>query len=136
MRLKGLRRHLHNGALQAEIGGWDGVLSVAGNPATGSLLIHYDDARVRPADMESRVERHIETLQGFVQPPSPSPAPRQEVDFSLWQINRYAKFGMLGSLTASLLALAVAKRAHAAAGALYLAFLALHLANHRQKLLK
>ncbi len=134
LRDKELRRHLRAGTLQAEMGGWDGVVSVEANPVTGSILLHYDVARLRPTEIEDRVERRLRTLLGDVRPPERTEA--EAADPAFWPVNRYAKFGMLGSLTATLLGLAVNKRFHAASGGLYLAFLLVHLANYRKQLLR
>ncbi len=105
------------------------------NPTTGSLLLRYDMARVRPQDIEDRVEERLKTLLD-VHRPDETVRPDPETGQASRRLNRSAKLGMLGSLTATLLALTVGKRLHAASGALYLAFLAVHLANHRKNLLK
>lgn len=117
-----------NEALCREFLGWDGMLSAEGNANTGGILLRYDIGQVDPATMEARVAGRLSETR--------LPAADADPDETLWRMNRYAKWGMLGSLTGTLVALAVGKRAHAAFGALHLAFLLVHLANHRNRLLK
>jgi len=130
-----LRQASRNESLRTTLHGWDGVLSVTGNPATGSVLIHYDAVRLPPAEMEACVAAALrpplsddagEAAARKAPPPSDT----------LWRMNRAAKIGMLGSLSGTLLALAVGKKLHAAFGAAHLAFLAVHLTAHRKKLLR
>lgn len=53
------------------------------------------------------------------------------------QVNRYAKAGMLGSLSASLaLAATGQKRLHAVTGGIFVACLGVHLGVHRRSLLR
>ncbi|CAO3432934.1 hypothetical protein [Azospirillum doebereinerae] len=130
-----LRQASRNELLQATLRGWDGVLSVTGNPATGGVLIHYDPARLPSAEIETRVGATLRPpVSGGVneraEDAKPLPAP------TVWRMNRAAKIGMLGSLSGTLLALAVGKRLHAAFGVAHLAFLAVHLTTHRKKLLR
>jgi hypothetical protein len=128
LRATELKLAAHNEALCRELMGWTGVLSAEGNPRTGGILLHYDIAQVEPAAIEARLSAR---LAEFV-PAHPAAGPGE----MLWRMNRYAKWGMLGSLSGTLLALTVGKRMHAALGALHVVFLAVHLANHRNKLLK
>lgn len=136
-----LRVASRNQALQDTLRGWDGVRSVTGNPATGGVLIQYDAARIPPADMAVRIgaalrppvsgnaDGRAEAAEAIpVSAPAPTPLS--------WRVNRAAKIGMLGSLSGTLLALAVGKKLHAAFGMAHLAFLAAHLTVHRKKLLR
>lgn len=128
-----------NSRLVAEFTAWEGVISVAGNSATGSLLLVYDVARIAAAEMEERVFATAarECGRGDTVPDGgQSRRPSFSGESLLRRLNRPAKIGMLGSLTLSLAALAVNRRLHAAAGGLYLALLALHVARHREKLTK
>lgn len=133
LRARELRQARRNGSLCAELRGWDAVVSVEGNPATGGILLCYDASRVDQAAMEARIADHLAAMLESAQA-SASASPEKEAGLTLWRMNRYAKLGMLGSLTGTLLALAVGKKLHAALGALHLAFLMVHLANHRSKL--
>lgn len=133
LRAPDLRSPLRNEALRAELAGWEGVISAEGNPVTGSILLRYEAAHVRPEDMEARVVKRFAELSGVTESQTPDEPPQGA---TLWEVNRYAKIGMLGSLTASLLALASGKRLHAAFGGLHLMFLMLHLARHRKRILQ
>lgn len=132
LRDPGLRLPPRNEGLRVECGAWDGVIAVEGNPKAGSLLLHYDVTRIQPEDMEVRVAQRLAVLLGHDSAIGSAAAFGE----ALWSLNRPAKMGMLASLAASLLALSVGKKAHAVFGALHLAFLTVHLANHRKKLLK
>ncbi|MCG5243818.1 HMA2 domain-containing protein [Azospirillum doebereinerae] len=127
-----LRQASRNEALQATLRGWDGVLSVTGNPATGGVLIHYDPVRFPPVDMEARVAATL----GAPDAGKAEEAAKKPAAFAPRKLNRAAKIGMLGSLSGTLLALAVGKKLHAAFGVAHLAFLTVHLATHRKQLLR
>lgn len=127
-----LRPPQDNEALRTELGGWDGMVAVEGNPTTGSLLLRYDIAQIPPHEMEARVAARLNTH--LDQPEAPAVAAKERI--TLRQMNRAAKIGMIGSLTGTLLALAVGKKLHAALGAMHVAFLMVHIANHRKKLLQ
>jgi hypothetical protein len=145
LRMPELRQRHFNEALVAEFSRWDGVLSVEGNVATGGILLLYDPGRADPASMEARVVARLGPSAGAARSgDSPGVAPGVSSDMPsapvagslLWPLNRPAKIGMLASLTASMLALTLGKKPHAVLGALHLAFLMIHLANHRRKLLQ
>jgi Heavy metal associated domain 2 len=149
LRTPELRQRRFNETLVAEFARWDGVLSVEGNVATGGILLRYDAGRVDPAGMEARVVARLDPPASAgrseaspeVPPGVPSETPAAgsllwPAGSLLWPLNRPAKIGMLASLTASMLALTVGKKPHAVLGALHLAFLMIHLANHRRKLLQ
>lgn len=136
MRAPELRQTRSNETACAEFGAWHGVVLVEGNPKTGSILLCYDVSRIQQQDMEARVAERLAVLLGGVPAEEEPELAVPQGGQTLWQMNRYAKIGMLGSLTGTLLALAVGKRLHAAFGGLHLAFLTVHLANHRNKLLK
>lgn len=126
--------------LAAELAGWDGMIVVEGNPSTGSLLLHYDALSRAPAEMEARVAEAAAAAIGLsAEPPvalSKPAAPRKKPSRNnLRQLNRAAKFGMMASLPLSLAALAVSKRAHAAAGAAFVALVIVHMTANRRYLL-
>lgn len=128
LRSRELRRVSHNEAICRHFRDWDGVESVDGNPTTGGILLRYDVGRLSQEAMEARV---LECLEA-----KPEIPVKKEAGQVLWQMNRYAKLGMLGSLTGTLLALLAGKKLHAAFGAMHLVFLMVHIANHRKKLLQ
>lgn len=51
-----LRARRTNERLQTVLAGFDGVLSVEGNPVTGSLLLRYDVAKVSRQAIEAQLE--------------------------------------------------------------------------------
>lgn len=133
-----LRPAARNHALRDELAEWEGVVLVEGNPATGSLLIHYDVARVAASVMEARLGARMAALTAPPPAAAPAPAPARPVAASaptLRRLNRAAKVGMLVSLSGTLAALSMGKKLHAAFGVLHLAFLLVHLANHRKRVL-
>lgn len=130
LRATELKQAGRNAALCRELAEWSGVLSAEGNSQTGGVLLHYDATTVAPVVMEARVVARLGELAPVPAAAETKPGER------LWRMNRYAKWGMLGSLSGTLLALTVGKKMHAALGALHFVFLSVHLANHRSKLLK
>lgn len=132
LRLRGedLRVSAANQALCRELLGWEGVVSAEGNPTTGGILLRYDVGHIDTEAMEAMVAARVDRATASVSVSEPKP------DAMLWRMNRYAKWGMLGSLTGTVAALAVGKKLHAAFGVAHLAFLLVHLSNHRNKLLK
>jgi hypothetical protein len=119
---------------------FDGMSSVEGNVRTGSFLLRYDPVRVGKAAMESRVLAAAAAVIPGPNPPAGSgtvwSGPERRRPLSR-RLNTAAKVGMLGSLGTSLiLAAAGKKHLHAAAGSVFTALLAIHLAVHRRHLLK
>lgn len=135
--LRDAARQERLGAVLAEI---DGVVEVEGNPRTGSMLLRYTPEHTTRVEMEARISAAI---AAELEPP---PVAAQEEasgrrTLRRWQrdrrLNTWAKYGMLGSLGASLaLAAAGSKKAHAATGALFLGLLGIHMAVHRRHLFK
>lgn len=135
--LRDAARQERLGAVLAEI---DGVVEVEGNPRTGSMLLRYTPEHTTRVEMEARISAAI---AAELEPP---PVAAQEEasgrrTLRRWQrdrrLNTWAKYGMLGSLGASLaLAAAGSKKAHAAIGALFLGLLGIHMAVHRRHLFK
>ena len=132
---------LHQGLLSA-FRAWPGVIAAEGNLKTGSILLHYDVARVAQVDMEARV---LEAALGFAAGPEPAapeapPQHPRSVSASrralIRRLNRYSKIGMLGSLALSLAALTASKRVHAGAGGVFVALMLVHMGVHRHHLLK
>lgn len=140
-----LRARARHAELAAELARWDGMISVEGNPSTGSLLLHYDAKRCAPAHMEVRVAEAAAAVIGLTaEPPTPEPVPappeaaaprKKSPRNGLRQLNRAAKFGMMASLPLSLAALAFSKRTHAAAGAAFVALVLVHMTANRRYLL-
>ncbi|MDD2664699.1 MAG: hypothetical protein PHD19_13200 [Dechloromonas sp.] len=114
--------------LSAALDELDGILELAGNPRTGSLVVHFDHRRLAVEALEHLVDTALDRPAA---PARPGGQSRRR------QFNRYAKIGMLASLGASLAFLATGqKRAHAVAGALFVAGLGVHLTVHRQLLVR
>ena len=131
LRHAALRAPEQNRTLRTDIAGWTGIVSVDGNLAAGSVLIHYDPVIMSPAEIETRLAERLNAALG-----TPRPRRHRRKNAAAWkEINVPVKAGMLISLTVSLLALGTSRRVHAGAGALYLAFLLLHLAAYRRTLL-
>ena len=132
-------------ALRDECLGWDGVLEAEANPASGSLLLRFDATRLPLAALEARLHDRLGPPPGAARVPDrardggmgragsgwadrlPQPSP---------QVNRVAKYGMLGSGALMLLALGVSTRLHAVAGGVYVALTLAHMLHHRRKLLR
>lgn len=139
LRHPGLRRPRACTAAQTLLTGWDGVTAAETNPATGGLLLRYDPARAAPDEMEARAVAALNSLFGTARPqaaPSPvAPRPVAKPPLSPRPMSkRLVNIGMLGSMAATLGALAYGKKLHALMGAAHLVFLAVHLATHRRKL--
>lgn len=138
-----LRRPSVNAALVAEIGSWAGVTAVTGRAGTGGLLVVYNIDSVGQAEMETRatalVLSHVPQAPAG-EAPIGAPDEGEAGGFDVWQtvgaLNRPAKIGMLTTLGASMAALAVSRRVHAAFGGAYLGLLAVHLLNHRRRLVR
>ena len=115
--------------LHATLQALDGVRKVESKPGAGSIVVHYDAARVAPETMEGLVEQQVDAE--LARPRGKFP-PSTRV-----RINRAAKAGMLGSLAVSLaLAAAGNKRWHTASGLVFVACLGVHLTVHRRHLLR
>ncbi|MBP8170896.1 MAG: hypothetical protein KAX90_01250 [Pseudomonas sp.] len=105
-----------------------GVASIELGGRTGSLLLHYDPQLIDSETLEAQVEHA--TLAALKVRASPARS-------GLMQANRWAKLGMLASLSGSLALLALGnKRGHGLAGGLFVAGLGLHLLVHRRHLLR
>ncbi|PIP00218.1 hypothetical protein [Pleomorphomonas carboxyditropha] len=134
-----LRRPAVNAALAAEIGGWPGVTAATGSAGTGGLLVAYDVETVGQAEMEAR---SVALVLSHVPEAPVDAADDDDGDDApdVWErvgaLNRPAKIGMFATLGASMAALAVSRRVHAAFGGAYLGLLAIHLLKHRRKLVR
>lgn len=135
LRHPGLRNPIRSDHVSALLRERPAVLSVEANPAAGSLLIRYDQALSAPERMEADL-LDLLAAAGLAANPAVDQSEKSEADRepAARRLNRYAKIGMLASLSASLAALTVGKRAHAAFGALHVGLLMIHLANHRSRL--
>lgn len=128
LRHPALRESLRLERLRAELAALEGVSSVRANAAAGSLVVGYA-AEFDAGRMEAAVAAAAAATIGARHAPL-------RVRHARVRSNTIVNRGMLGSLAASLLALAVGKRWHAVSGGVFLAFLVLHLASHRRQLLR
>jgi hypothetical protein len=103
------------------------------HPKSGSLLLFYDPARLPQLVVEAAVRR---LLAPAAAPEENAPPARQRhYTRASLTLNRYAKYGMLAGLGASLVyAASGSTRAHVWTGALFVACLGAHLAVHRHRL--
>lgn len=140
LRHPSLRPAARNAEAVSLVAAWDGIVSVEGKPRCGSIVVHYDPALIAPALIEARIGSVVAPadeaeLSEAGAPEVEAPSGAGE-GLSLWALNRPAKIGMLGSLAGTLLALTMGKKLHAMFGAFHVAFLVIHLANHRKKILQ
>lgn len=133
LRHPSLRPAVRNAEAVSLVAAWDGVVSVEGKPRCGSVVVRYDPASIPPALIEARIGSMVAPAGGAEGPEAGASSVAGE-GFSLWRLNRPAKIGMLGSLAGTLLALTMGKKLHAMFGAFHVAFLLIHLANHRKKI--
>lgn len=135
LRLPELKSMARNRELATALAVWDGVQSAEGKPTCGSILLHYDPERVSPLDLAAKV---IALFPDPTKSREDNAGDKETAKGSdlLWSMNRPAKIGMLGALGGSLVALSVGKSMHAVLGAMHVAFLLIHLANHRKKILQ
>jgi len=107
--------------------GLDHVQSVRGNPAASSIVLNYDPEQISKKEMEAVVTGC--TSQFLAIPVNPHPGNTLKR-----RINRYAKYGAIASLGASLVfAYTGRKRLHIATGWLFVGFLAAHMYVHRKQ---
>lgn len=135
LRADALRRRTTSDALASDLRSWEEVSRVEANPRTGGMLVLYD----RSVGMEAfaaRIAVACEGLRGAAEPAPPRRKSKARLIFDLRDWNRTAKIGGLASMAALLAVLPASRAAHAALGVAHLGFLALHLANHRKKLLQ
>lgn len=159
LRLRGdvLRRPHRNEELRALLAGWEGVTSAEGNPATGGLLLRYDPARLDPGELEARALALVDPSPAPEQPqpadaatppyhygahthphryPVKRPAAAKPAASPRATARRLTNIAMLASMAGSLAALAWGKKLHALIGMAHVGFLALHLIDHRRKLIR
>lgn len=124
-----LRQAARLARLAASLQTLAGVRAVDGNPGAGSIVIHYDAAAASVDAMEAAIEQAAErALTEARSNYRPSTRVR---------INRYAKRGMLLTLSTSLALAALGqKRWHALAGGAFIGCLGVHLLVHRRNLLR
>lgn len=117
------------GRIEEALGRLEGIDSLQANHGAGSIVLHFDAARVDVEKLEAAVDQVIDA--DLAKPHKPH---RRSLKM---QINRGAKFGMLGSLAASLaLAAAGEKRWHAVTGGVFVACLGVHLGVYRRSILR
>lgn len=156
LRLRGdaLRQPRRNEALRARFAAWEGVTAAEGNPATGGLLLRYDPARLDPAELEARALAAIDPQPASPQPtPAPVSSPHHRAHGHPHRFpvrrpaakpavsprataRRLTNIAMLATMAGSLAALAWGKKLHALIGMAHVGFLALHLIDHRRKLIR
>jgi hypothetical protein len=127
--------------LAAQLGALDASCRVETNSRCGSLLLRYDATHLAPQVAESAVLALFPPETAPVSTPASTsmPAPKHKLRRHYTQtslkLNRYAKYGMLASLGASLAYAATgATRAHALTGAVFVACLGAHMVVHRHRL--
>jgi hypothetical protein len=104
------------------------------HPRSGSLLLFYDPSRLPQAAAEAAVRRLLTPAAASGEGVATAPRQRHYTRASL-KLNRYAKYGMLAGLGASLVYAATGStRAHIWTGALFVACLGVHMAVHRHRL--
>jgi hypothetical protein len=104
------------------------------HPHSGSLLLFYDPSRLPQAAAEAAVRRLL-TPAAIPGENATTPARQRHYTRASLTLNRYAKYGMLAGLGASLAYAAIGStRAHAWTGAVFIACLGAHLAVHRHRL--
>jgi hypothetical protein len=135
LRADALRRRTTSDALASVLRSWEEVSQVEANPRTGGMLILYDRALGMEA-FAARIAAVCTDLCGEAEPAPPRRKSKERLSFDLKDWNRTAKVGGLASMAALLAVLPASRAAHAALGVVHLAFLVLHLANHRKKLLQ
>jgi len=124
-----LRNRVRLERLEAALIKIEGVTSLQSNSGAGSVVLHFDAARADAERLEAAVDTAVDAVLA-----TPLPAGKRSVKM---RVNRYAKVGMLTSLTTSLvLAAAGQKRWHAVTGAIFVACLGVHLGVHRRSLLR
>jgi hypothetical protein len=132
VRDKALRNQTRLEKLEAELRRMEGFTSLQTNLGAGSVVLHFDAARTDAATLETAVEAAVDAA--LAAPLAKSQAGPSSLKR---QANRYAKAGMLGSLTTSLALAAVGrKRWHAVTGGVFVACLGVHLGVYRRSLLR
>jgi hypothetical protein len=141
LRAPGLRNPARLESLHAAIAKWSGVLAVETNPKAGSLLVRYDVRHLERTRIEARAATAAAKVLGThatkVGAGGTAADARHHGGTPRVKANRWAKRGMLASLTVSLLlAAAGTKRWHALAGVAFMHALAVHLWAHRRHILR
>ena len=108
-----------------------GILRVAVNSRTGSLLLEYDPARISREDLLSLAGQWAD----FASAQDEGARPPRKRRFDRAKAIRFTNRGMLATLAASLaFGLAGRERGHVAAGGLFLLFNLAHLYTFRKAL--
>ncbi|MBO3273909.1 HMA2 domain-containing protein [Pseudomonas schmalbachii] len=116
--------------LHEKLAGLDGVLSCESNAKSGSLLLHFAAEQVDLAAFEAQIDALVDAELARPQLVSG----RRPLKM---RVNRYAKLGMIAGLGSSLALVGMgSKRGHAAAGAVFVACLGVHLSTHRRHILR
>lgn len=125
--------------LAAQLGALEVSCRVETNPRCGSLLLRYDATRL---DRQAAESAALALFAPEIAPSTErsghgerSKTRRRHYTQTSLKLNRYAKYGMLASLGASLVYAATgATRAHVLTGALFVACLGAHMTVHRHRL--
>lgn len=133
VRDKALRNPALCARVEAQLRQIEGLAVMQPNPSVGSIVLHFAAGDIDPLELERKIDAIIDAIiDAAIATPRPSGARPLRL-----QVNRVAKLGMLGSLTASLaLAASGQKRWHAVTGAAFVACLGVHLGVHRRNLLR
>ena len=108
----------------------EGVTKVETNPLVGSLLVIYNTAETDAKTILARIkETAARDCTDWL---TTNQHHRHNSQF----MRRYTKLGLAASLAGTIGTLAVSGKSHAAAGALFLCFIAAHSYRHRRTLLR
>jgi len=129
VRDKRLRHRARLELLELDLSKLPAVTELQTNAGAGSIVVNFDAEQVDPATLENQVDAAVDKALD-----APLDKPVRSMTM---RVNRYAKVGMLSSLTTSLALAAVGrKRGHAIAGGVFIACLGVHLTTHNKSLLR
>lgn len=129
VRDKALRNPEVCARVEAKLRQIEGLSVMQSNPNVGSIVLHFAAGSIDPLKLEREIDVIIDAA--IATPRLSRSRPLRK------QVNRIAKLGMIGSLSASLiLAASGQKRWHVVTGAAFVACLGVHLGVHRRNLLR
>lgn len=129
VRDKALRNPGVRTRVEAQLWQIEGLIVMQPNPSVGSIVLHFAAGEIDPLKLEHEIDAIIDAAIATPRPSGSRPL--------RMQVNRIAKLGMIGSLSASLvLAASGQKRWHAVTGAAFVACLGVHLGVHRRNLVR
>lgn len=113
-------------AIEAGLRAIRGVKNTTVNRITGSLLVVYDADAIDRASMRNQIKKRIRAISN-----------RSSVGvLNGRRPRRYVKYGLLGTITASIGLLYYSESWHFRVGSAFLSLLSLHLFQNRKRLLK